>query len=188
MASSLYPAAVVLNYHSAFGAHKSTIPTLPYSVGTQEFDTWNAGAIDAVTMVQNLVDVIVPFYPATVAIDSFTVLTYAAPGAPGLPQFFNLLGDVGTNPGTGWTKATQVTFSLRTTSFGRGKLVLLDAQTEDNWDKITNFTGLTPVLNLIAELTHDDRGWAGRDNAQYVGCDQITYTLNEALRRNYNMT
>lgn len=188
MANSLYPAAVRIAYHSAYGPHTMTIPTLPFDAEDAEFGTWAGGVVGAETMVNDLVDLMVPFFTADVNFDNFTVFTYDTPTSPGLPQFFAEIDTPGTSPSTAWTKAAQVTFSLRTVEFGRGKLVFLDAVTEDNWDKITGFSFSTPVQDMLAELSNVLRGWSGRDGALYAGCDQITYTLNESLRRAYNMT
>jgi hypothetical protein len=188
MANSLYPAFVRINYHSDYGPHTMTIPTLEYFPDDLQFGTWSGGRVDGDEMVNDLVDLMVPFFTTTVNFDAYTIYTMASPTAPPLPVFFSEIDTPGTSISTEWTKAVQVTFSLRTVAFGRGKLVFLDAVSEGNFDKITGFSFSVPVQDLLAELSNVLRGWSGRDGAMYAGSDQITYTLNETLRRQYNMT
>jgi len=192
MQNSLYPAFVRINYHSVFGPHTMTIPTLPWdpSGGTPasgEFDVWDGSPIEADVMINNLVDLLAPFFSADNIFDDYIIYTLENPEADADPRYSAALATLGTNGAPGWEKATQNTWSFRTTSFGAFKLVLLDSATADNFDRITDVTGITPAVNLIAEITDVANGWSGRDGTRPAQFSQIAVTLNEKLRRSYRM-
>lgn len=192
MANSLSPAFVRLFYHSEFASHTMTLPTTAWndviSVGGHgQFDAWSGGGRDADDMIKDLVDKLKAFFDASVIFDNYIIYTKADAEAPELPVTGNSLAVVGTNPAPGWFKAVQATWSFRTTAFGDSKLTLLDAASGDDFDKITNITGITAAEALRDEWQFDGNGWSGRDNNRPTTFVQIAYTLNEKLRREYNM-
>lgn len=192
MANSLFPAFVNIDYHSAFGAHSMTLPTKVYTgpdglnpSGT--FLAWNSTARDADDMINDLVDLFLPFFKPDTTFDAYTIYTLAEPGAPPQPEYAAALGLDGTSVQTAWSKAVQTTFSFRTDLFGQMKLVFLDAPNNNLWDKISQFDTSPEALAILAELSNSANAWSARDNGKPTVLTQIAYTLNEKLRREYNM-
>jgi hypothetical protein len=155
--------------------------------GHGTFNNWVDTDRDADDMIKDLVALIKLFVSADVIFDTYIIYTLPDADGPAQPRSSGTLNVVGTNPTPGWEKATQNTWSFRTVDFGQFKLVLLDSATADNFDRITDFTGLTAVTNVATELSADNNAWSGRDNAQIQTLVQIAVTLNEKLRRSYRM-
>lgn len=187
--NSLSPAFVVLNYHSDYGAHKQTLPTKTYNPGSPgTFDTWSGSTIDASDMVNDFVDLIAPFFPATVNFDYFEIFTKATPTSDSVLRHSEVLSQVGTNATPGWSKATEAVWTFKTTLNGLYKITMLDVGNNNSWDKATfsDLAGdsLAFVQYLVNDTTH---GWSGRDDGDPATFLQISYGLNKALRRKYNM-
>lgn len=187
--NSLSPAYAVINYHSEFGSHKMTIPTTNYNPGAPvgTFDIPGGGIINASDMINDLVDAIVAFFPDTVAFDFFEIFTKATATADSVLRLSQTMAQVGASATPGWTKAAEAVWSFKTLGNGLFKLVFLDFDSGDQWDKIT-FSGLTgPALTLVNYLNGGGHGWTGRDDTSPGTFLQIAYGLNKALRRKYNM-
>lgn len=190
---SLNPAYVVVNYHSANGAHKMTLPTNAWqglSGGHDQgtFTTWNSGSIDADDMVTALVAVMKVFFPTTSSFDNYVIYTKAGPSDPSFPVAGNTLGVAGT--GGSAIPATQMTWFFRTASFRPFKLVFLDVEAPANFEKITAFPSpaYDTTLAVKAVLIDEDNAWSARGNEPPVNLVSQTFTLNEKLRREYGMT
>lgn len=188
--NSLAPAFVEIAYHSAFGSHVQTIPTLAWDpVGATYgfFDTHNGNTVDAETMIDAIVTLEAEFFPTTVIFDSWTVFTKADALAPSNPRVQKNVNVAGTVAAPGWFKAAQATWTMKTDLFGEFKIVNLDVATLNAWDKITSATASADQIALIAALRDADMGWAGRDGGRPEFFQQIAFTLNEKLRREYRM-
>jgi len=187
--NSLYPAFVQIQYHSAYAPHVMTLPTTQWTpdldYGT--FACWDGSDKAADDMVEELVLLMVPFFKSTVQFDYWTVYTMADPTAPAIPRKGAAIGEPGTSAGTGWDKATQATWSFKTEDGGLSKVVMLDLETGGAFGKITP-AGLTgDAAAFVAKWTADTEGWSGRDNSKPDFFLQISYTLNEKLRREYHL-
>lgn len=192
MENSLSPAFVKIDYHSAFGSHTMTIPTKDWNAspsvgGAGAFDDYVGGTVDADAMINALVDLFLPFFKADTTFDVYTIYTQASPTDPAFPVASKAIGSVGTNATTTWSKAVQTTFSIRTDSFGQMKIVFLDAPSGGVFDKVSTFGASPEAVAVMAELADIANGWAGRDGGKPGVLTQIAYTLNEKLRREYNM-
>jgi hypothetical protein len=186
--NSLSPAFVVINYHSAYGAHKMTLPTLQYNPGSPgTFDVRGGGTMDASEMVNDFVDLIKPFFPADVEFDFWEGFLKATPTADNVLKISESLTQVGTNAAPGWTKATEAVWSFKSDLNGLYKLSMLDMGNADSWDKVTFSDLAGDALTFVNYLIDDAHGWAARDDGQPVTFLQISYGLNKALRRKYNM-
>jgi hypothetical protein len=190
--NSLYPAFVVIDYHSLWGAHKMTIPTRAwdYSGGTPAsgaFADWEEGQKEADVMVNDLVDELAPFFLATTTFDLYTIYTMASATAAPTPVYSAALGIDGTSIETEQAKGVQTTFTFRTDLFGIFKLVLLDAPAAAGFDRILSFDASPAALAVLGEVSALANAWAGRDGGRPNTLVQIAYTLNEKLRREYNM-
>lgn len=188
--NSLSPAFVEIAYHSDFGAHVQTIPTLdwdPTGATYGFFDTHTGSTVDAETMIDALIALEKKFFPTTVVFDSWTIFTKDTPTSPSNPRVQKNITVAGTVGTPGWFKAAQATWTFKTDLFGEFKIVNLDVATLDAWDKITSATASADQIAFIAALRDNGNGWAGRDGGRPEFFQQIAFTLNEKLRREYRM-
>jgi len=191
MPNSLAPSFFRLEYHSEFGPHTQTVPTLQWNdvASTNafgKFNNWSAGQVDALDMITDMVDAMLPFYPPSVIFDRFTIFTQASPDDDALPQTTSTFtGKVGTGDGDTWYKAVQLTLTMRTSNFGIAKYVFLDAESANDFDKIQ--TAGADILAFINVVNADANGFSGLDNGQPAAYLGVTKTLNERLRKSYRM-
>lgn len=194
MASSPGPWYVNIKYHSSFGPHSMTIPTLTWNDVASEnpngqFDTWDPGGVDAQNMVEQLVTALLEFFGANVQFDNWIV--YYKPDPVGVSQpktGNNFTSFTGTDGSPGWEEAVQMTFNGRTADFGASKVVLLDAGSNGDFSKVSAIPGSGRIYDVEQILISDNNGWRGRDNAQITSLISVTITLNEKLRRAYRLT
>jgi len=185
MPNSLAPAFFELEYHSAYGPHTQRVPTLDWNED-DTFDTWVSGSISSATMISGFVDLLLPFYPDTVVFDRYTVFTKEDATAPDVPRQAGVFtGKIGTADDAGWTKAVQLTMSLRSTSFGLVKYEFLDGASGDNYDPIQ--VPDSDMTALLAYVSDNDNGFSAQDNGKPLTFLQLTKTLNEKLRKAYRM-
>jgi hypothetical protein len=192
MPNSPGPTQILINSHSAYGFHKSALNanewhSTPDVGGAGAIEAWDATLIDTDDMVVALVTLLAPFFPASYHFDNYIVFTYATPDADPVPVASNPLTVVGTSAAPGWSKATQTTLSFRTDLFGIAKIVLLDVDSQDSFDKTVVVPPATPLEALVTEFTLDTNGWSGRDGGRPDTYISATTTLNEKLRREYRM-
>jgi len=192
MANNLYPSFVQIKYHSAYGNHAMTLPTLRWNAdelgdpGT--FDTHDGMGIAADTMIEALAATLLPFYPDTVIFDGYTIFNAPVLSTPLVfnPVYAASLALEGTDATPdGVDKAVQYTIGYRTTLFGRSQIVLLDKPAGNTWGNVTTPDAAT--LALTAEFTAATNGWAGRDNGRPFTFTNISISLNKRLRRKYGM-
>lgn len=191
--NSLSPAFVRIDYTSIHGPHSMTLPSVPViaAVGggaPYTFDLRGA-AIDVPVKgaVEDFVAIIAEFFETTTTFVAWTLYTQADADATPLPVQADNLGIDGTAATTTWDKAVQVTFTWRTDAFGIFKLVFLDAVSNNNFDKATNFDIDTATEALHDYVTADVTWLAGRDGGRPNTFLQRAKTLNEKLRRSYRM-
>lgn len=190
-ANSLFPAFVRITYHSPFGIHIMTLPTLPFNnadpgvVG--QFDTWNAVGIDGDLMVDNLVTELAKQYQAGDAtFDSFDVFTLANATADPEWRYGGALAVPGSSLALiGWRQAVQATFTFRTTLAGIMRLVLLDKPTNNAFGRYT--VPGPDEATLIAQISSVANGWAGRDGGRPLVFKNVTIKTNDRLRREYGI-
>jgi hypothetical protein len=191
--NSLYPAYVDMQYHSAFGTHHMIIPTLNWNDdaatgGAGSFDAWDSSVAAADSMINSLVDLFAPFFKADTHFDLYTIYTLADAEATPQPRVSKALTQVGTSISTSWSKAVETTFTFRTDTFGIRRLVFLDAPSGNLFDKINQFSTSPEAVDIRDALADEGNGWSARDNGRPETLVQITYTLNDKLRREYGMT
>jgi len=192
--NSLSPASVKINYHTGFGAHAMTVPTLgwfPTSItGTLgSYLAWDSTPRDAEAMINDLVDVLCPFLLPTTGFDLATVYTMATATSPNIPRASAVLTQVGTSVLTSPSEAVSCTFNFKTAANGDAKLVLLDSPIGSNW-----FNSILPasfgatVLALEAEFAGNSNAWSGRDDSDISLLRKISFDLNDKLQKLYRMT
>lgn len=189
MANSLHPGFIIIEYHSPYAPHKAILPTrapVYTSIGDDpEYQAWDATTITGSTMVHELVDKMALFFDNTITWDSYSIWKVASVGAN--PDFVSAgsLNTTGTGTQTGTQKATQRTYTIRTSLNGIAKLVVLDSKTANSFEK--SVTVSTLESDFLAEFMGTDRAWSGRDGGQPLVFKNLTITLNEKLRKAYHM-
>lgn len=192
MAASLFPSCVRINYHSAYAPHSQLIPTLQWNDvvstgGAGTFDTHASGSIDADTMINDLADILSGILPDTASFDSYIIYNVDSETEQLIPQVSKPMVIPGLDATPGWDKATQVTMNWRTLDISIFKIVLLDAATNNSFDKTLALPGSGVLFDTNALVTDMDNGWAGRDNTRPASFISQTVTLNDALRKRYRM-
>lgn len=189
-AFSLFPSYVQIEYQSAFGLHLMTRPTKQWqeSAGPAgEFETWVSGTIDADDMINALCDVLAVVAPSTTTFTQYVIYNFPDEESDPQPVASNTLGVVGLEATPGWTKAVEQTFTFRTEAFHIAKLILLDANTDNNFDRVPFSSFSSAYQDIFFELANTTNAWSGRDNARITQAIQASATLNEKLRREYRM-
>lgn len=190
---SLYPAFVRIFYRTAYAPHTMTLPVLdwnPPSGGhpSGTFLAHDTSQADAESMIDNLVDQLRAVWLPTTSIDEAIIYTMDAPVAPAIPQVSYPITAVGANTNTGWNKATQVTFTLRTDLFHKMKLVMLDIPSDNDFAKYTNEGDLSSeYTDILAVLRADANSWCGRDRGQPTTFVSMIIDLNDGLRDRYGL-
>jgi len=184
MPASPAPAYVRINYHSAYGQHTMQVPTLAWS--SNQFTTWASGSVTDSKMIDDLVALLLPFYPSTVTFDNWIVFSQPTPtDAPVPVNASTFTGMDGTAGSPGWTKAVQLTMSVRSTNFGVAKYVFLDGASGNNFDPIR--VADSAMLAVLAEVADTSNGWSAQDNGRPDTFIGLTKTMNEKLRKAYRM-
>lgn len=193
MPNSLAPAFIKVEYQSQFGAHTMTLPTLGTNIDPSDptlstIDTWVGGTVLWTTMVNDLLALVDDFYGISTTFDVATLFTQESATADPIPRASVALAVVGDIPAPQWDKAVQFSITARTTNFGLAKLVMMDADSFDDWDKIVALAAAPAVQALFNEWADPTNGWSAQDNGRPATFLQATKTLNEKLRRSYRMT
>lgn len=189
MPASKSPAFVKVNYHSEYGAHVAIVPTLAWNAGVAQgdFATHSGSVTPADAMIKALYTALKPILPTLAFFDNYVIYSQPAPEDLPVPVASGDLNFQGTEATPGWDKATQATYTFRTSNFGVMKLVTLDCASNNDFSKVTA-TGTTGILfDVWTELSDPTNGWAGQDNGRPMTLISQTVTLNEKLRRAYRL-
>jgi len=168
-----------------------TIPTLGWNDdaspgGAGSFESWSGVDKDAEDMIEQLIDVMLPFFNSLVTFDNAVIFTKATPTSVSFPvASASWVGKDGTNPSATWWQAVQTTVIARTTVFSLAKLVMLDSVAGDNFDP--EYIQSAAMLALTAEWFDLANGWSGRVDGRPKTFVKSTQTLNEKLRRAYHL-
>lgn len=189
--NSLSPASIKIDYHTAYGSHAMTIPTLAWnpvgiSGGLGSYTAWDSSTRDGEAMVTNLVNKLKKFMLPTTTFDQATAYTQATPTSPNIPRATIALGIAGVSSETSGSQAVSCTFNFKTSINGNARLVLLDSPVGGLWFAPTlpaDFSG--DVLSLETEFCGNANAWAGRDDAQPTTLRKITRDLNDKLQKLY---
>lgn len=189
--NSLSPSSVVIDYHSAYGVHKMTIPTkqwfvTPVSGDLGSYVSWDGDPVDGETMVVELCNALKVFVPSTWHFDQVTAYTQDTATSPNIPRKTTALGIAGTSVSTNPSAAVSTTFNFKTAEYGDAKLVLLDSPFGSGW--------MAPILPADFDANIDavidafqatDNAWSGRDDSQPSDLRKITFDLNDKLQKLY---
>lgn len=168
-----------------------TIPTrewnpVPLTGLLGSYIGWNSVVRDGEAMINDLVDLLVPFVPASFHFDKATTYLQATATSPNIPQTSVALTQVGTSVSTNPSAAVSATFLFKTTGNGIFKLVLLDSPFGSGWLAPLLPSGFSAdALALEAEVTDPANAWSGRDDLQPAFMSKITYDVNDKLQKMY---
>lgn len=191
MPFALDPAFVRIFYHTAFGQHVMTIPTLEWD---QSIGTNGAGGylnhignpVDAVDMIEALVNELADFQPATAEFDNAIIYRQFTPTSIPAPVRAVTLGIPGVSASAD-VPASQATMTMRTLMFNIVKLTWFDAAPTTDFLPQRTLPASGQPLDLFNVFSDDDWAWVGRDGSQPNQFIQVSYTLNEALRKQYRL-
>lgn len=192
--NSLSPAFVKIDYSSAAGAHVMTLPSVPVIAGAYAptgyaFQLRGLAVPVAVdTAVIAFVNKLKPFFPTTVNFIDAVVYSQPTPTDIPTPVASFAINIPGTAAAPGWWKAVQQTYTIRADDFTLFKLVLLDVGSFGTFDKMTVIPPATDERSLVDYVTADVTWLASRGGGRPATFLQRSATLNEKLRRAYNMT
>jgi hypothetical protein len=187
------PTFLQLNYTSAYSAHSHTIPCREWNpvaiTGDMgSFTNWNGAPRDAEAMIDDLIDDLKVLHVPGSTYTLATIFTKPTPTAPSIPVASKALAVVGTNALTTHDKAVQSTISMRTLLFHPVKLVFLDVPHDGtNFDKQNISTAGASYVAVYNEFRADDNAFCGRDGSQPGSLISITWNINQALRKQYDM-
>lgn len=187
--NTLYPSYVTFDYHSSYAPHTMTVPTTRWSPGGTygSFLAHDASNVDAETMCDDFIDAAKKFFRATVIFDGFTIWNIVNPGDSPHPMVSKSVTEPGSSVlANAYNVATQATWTFYTAIFGIAKIVMLDVETA-GFAKILSGTASVDQTAFIALMEDDANAWAGRDGSRPNQFKQIAFTLNEKLRRSYNL-
>jgi len=186
---SLFPSFVQVFYHSQYGPHVMTLPTLQWSAGADQgdFANWFPGSVDADSMITAFVTAWADLFTDDTEFDYYSIFNY--PDEESLPEqvaFGTLAIPGGQVAAAQNTKAVQITISWACVGGFLLKTVALDAIGSAQFEKI-GVTGIIALIpDIVDEITGVTNGWASRAGTQPLFGKQIAYTLNEKLRRSYH--
>jgi len=188
------PTVVDVQYHNLQGIHVQRLHVrgwVEVSVGFDmgQVSRWSDDAlIDLKDMVVDLVTLEADLYDDDTSFDVATVLTQATPTSVLVPQVSVALGIPGTvASGFTWSKAAQITNVWRTTGNGIAKIVMLDAQSSNDWDAVRTLPGSGTLHDINGLFTNSTLAWQGQDDTKPATFIGQFKTLNEALRKHYRM-
>lgn len=186
----LFPAYVQIGYTSPYATHLMTLCMREIaSSGLGDagvVETWSGGSIAVNVMVENMIDVLAAYVPATITWNDYTVFRIPVFGADPQPIFTTTYSEIGTAVGiTGQDKAVQVTLGFRTEAFGQARIVVLDRPSNGFFGSNQVTGGVNAAV--ISEFTSSANAWAGRDGYRPAAYTNTSISLNKRLRRKYDM-
>jgi len=190
--NSLYPAFIQVEYSTAYGIHTMRLATREWLGGVSEFNelgdflNWAEAPVSGMTALEDLLVALRASCPTTTTFTHARVYTMTDPDALPIPRVATALALDGTNASPGWNKAVQWSASFHDTEFNKAKIVLLDAATGNQFDKITDGS-LSTLPDIITAFTAETAFWSSRAGFRPATFIQNTKTLNDKLRRSYRM-
>lgn len=184
---------MVIGYHSAYGAHKMTIPTkewFPTNITgvLGSYEAWDLTPRDADEMAAELINTLKVFFQSTVHFDSVTIYTQASPTSPNIPQRSVPVAIAGTNVSTGYSAALSTTFNFKTVANGNARLVLLDAPLgAGGFAPVYPADFTSAVDDVVGTFTSDANAWSGRDDTRPQQCRKVSFDLNDKLQKEYGL-
>lgn len=186
---SLSPFFIQINYRTLYSEHVQTIPLKGWTpgAGLGDLDLQGGGTDEAETVISGFIGLQAPFFPVTTNFFAWTIFSQPTPSDPALPVAQAAADVDGSNVVAANTKAVQATWTVRCDDASLFKIVMLDMNNGNNFEKIT-LSGLSAEAILFKDfLISDESPFQSRQNGRPLYFRQIAYTLNEKLRQQYHM-
>jgi len=187
----LGPSYYEIRHHSAYAPHKMTICTKQWSGslgdnGQGGFENWASGTVDAVDMVEALVDALTPKFPSTVHFDTWQIFNFNEGAGLYLPVAAGTFtGKMGSDADPGWTEAVQSIFTMWDEEFNTVKLELLDTSSRNNFARRTPATADDDELGIFSEFSDTGNAWASRAGFRPATLRSISLGINDELKKQY---
>jgi hypothetical protein len=183
----------VIDYHTAFAAHKMTLPTLQWlptnltgSLGS--FQAWDLSSVDAEAMVNAFCTKLAALVPATTSFDLATAYTQATPTSDNIPVRSVAIGTPGTLVGGSFPQAVSCTMNFKTLGNGDAKVVILDTPLGASGFLALHAPFASGFTDVETELTNVSNAWSGRDDTRISTLRKVTFDLNDRLQKQYRMS
>jgi hypothetical protein len=188
--NSLFPAFFRLFSTSEFAPHVSTHPTREWDNSGGDagsFLAWDNSDVDAIDMITDFVDALLPFYTAETSFNQAIIYNMADENAPPLPRgFVSFTGKVGSSV-VAAIPASQSMYTFRSSNFGLLKVVMLDAPVTTDFQPFTDIASSAALEDLFDIMKLDTNAFAARDNGQPAQFIRATFKLNDELRHQYRL-
>lgn len=188
----LFPAFMLVRYHSIYGAHTQILPTREWNplAGTNGYggyEAWDSSERDAEDMVTDFLAATTLLQSDEIDYDDVIIYTLATPTSPAIPRkVIPLVAVTGQDGTPGYFKGVQFTFTFFDTEFNKSKLVLLDASSNNDFTKRTSLAAMSADEGgVVTEWTLDTNAWASRAGFRPSSALSLTKTINDKLRKSY---
>jgi hypothetical protein len=192
-AHGLSPCFVQIKYRTFDAPHVMTLPLrewIPIAGGhpSGSFTAWDSTNVDADDMISGFATALAALLATDASVGSYVLWTQASPTDPSVFRVAAPLGITGgITPTTQIVRATQATYNYYDTDGFRAKLVTLDTPLED-FIPVQVYGSLpSAVRTLLASWTAENNAWSSRAGHRPATFTQATYTLNDRLRREYDL-
>jgi hypothetical protein len=148
---------------------------------------WDDDPIALHTQLEALLTDLLGQVPETTTFQRATLFTIAEVNGPARPRAsYNLVDFDGTDTTPGANKAVQKTFTFYDSEFNHCRIQLMDASSNDIWEKDTDFT-VSPASEILFDFSSSDYAWASRKGFRPDTGISIINKFNDALRAKYGM-
>ena len=189
---TLKPSYIEINYHSAYGAHKMILPTRQWSpvivtADQGSFTSWSSLSRDADEMVNDLIDTLVAKFPSTVSFDQYTIWNFDEPSDFFIPVAANVFtAKVGTDGTSAYSQAVQSVMTMFDEEFNTVKLVLLDMNSRNNFNRRTAATVDADEQAIFDEFSAAGNAWASRAGFRPAVLRSVSLGINDELKKQYS--
>ena len=188
---TLKPSYQEWRYHSAFGAHKMILPTREWSPvggisGFGSYTSWDTNLRDAGDMIDDFVDLLLPKFPSTVVFDSWQIWNFDEDA----DFFIPVAGDaftskVGTDGTAAYSQAVQSVMTMFDTAFNTCKIVLLDMNSRNNFNRRTAATVDADEQAYFDAFSDVGNAWASRAGFRPASIRSVSLGINDELKKQY---
>jgi len=119
--------------------------------------------------------------PDSTKFSQYTIYTMATPTSPAQPRYNATIDIDGIDATPGWSEGVQTTFNFRTENFNASKIVLLDAASNNDFNKISNPMDFPILADVADEWSDVTNGWAGRDGTRPTTLFSVTKNINDRV-------
>lgn len=185
------PTYVEVTYRTLYGLHVAEYKMREWIAGSDlgSVPRWSDDApVGVLEMLTDLLTLLAATLDESANFSLARLFTKATPTSPAIIRKVVGLDIDGSSAASGWFKAVQLNMNGKDTAGKDVRLVMLDALTGNNFEKLYTGEISAPVLAAWAEFSDDTNGWASAAGNRPDAIISQTATLNERLRREYHLT